>query len=222
MRVTIIPLSLLSRSYRQNDLSSPTATIHAHDVCYVLHKCHRRHRIVESLSIFRKMCHSFRDCLKKKTYTSVVICEIAVPMRDKPIYYRDHCLMQSRYDDRRESREDRKRQETSSMQGTRGGGQSRSKGVRCEVYGVSSNRRVSAACFNLTSLSASVPSGVARTLLSSRPGHASHRDLISNHPIVLASARFFLFPLPPLYSPSKISTIDFPLVRPDALVVIVQ
>lgn len=33
--VLIIPLSLLSRSYRQNDLSSPTATIHAHNV--VLH-----------------------------------------------------------------------------------------------------------------------------------------------------------------------------------------
>lgn len=49
------------------------------------------------------------------------------------------------------------------------------------LYGVSSNRRVSAACFNLTSLSASVPSGVAR-ISSSRPGHASHQDLISNHP----------------------------------------
>jgi len=47
-------------------------------------------------------------------------------------------------------------------------GRGRTKGARLHEGGVSSNRRVSAACFNLTSLSASVPSAVARTLLASR------------------------------------------------------
>lgn len=57
--------------------------------------------------------------------------------------------------------------------GTKGTEKSRNgKGVegREVIWNVveSSNRRVSTACFNLTSLSASVPSGVARTLLVSR------------------------------------------------------
>lgn len=48
---------------------------------------------------------------------------------------------------------------------------------------MSSNRRVSAACFNLTSLSASVPSGVARTLLvSSRTRQSLGFNIKPNQP----------------------------------------
>lgn len=44
----------------------------------------------------------------------------------------------------------------------------RSKAGKTKLYGMSPNRRVTATCFNLTSLSTSVPSGVARLLVTSR------------------------------------------------------
>jgi len=65
---------------------------------------------------------------------------------------------------------------------------------------------------------------VLRGLSSSRPGHASHQDLISNHP---GRSRYrelsfcFLSPCSTRGIPSKTLIMDFPLVRTDdALVTI--
>lgn len=91
-RVVIVLSSLLSRSHRQNDLSSPTSRYSRTAACHVLHKCHRCNGIVvESLPISRKMCHAAfgRFNKKKKSCTSVVLCGIAAACG---IRYRDHVL----------------------------------------------------------------------------------------------------------------------------------
>lgn len=88
---------------------------------------------------------------------------------------------------------------------------------------MSSNRRVSAACFNLTSLSASVPSGVARTLLvSSRTRQSLGFNIKPTNPrsfLSLARASslsaFSLLSLPLLSFSLRNPPIDFSLVRAD-------
>jgi len=83
------------------------------------------------------------------------------------------------------------------------------KGARLPEGGVSSNRRVSAACFNLTSLSASVPSAVARTLLASRLSSRTRQSPGFNikppRSLVPAGARALSASLSPSPSPGDYS-----------------
>lgn len=132
----------------------------------------------------------FRPCFKKSS-TSVVLCGIAAACG---ICYRDHVLDAAVEQRRGESAGGRGRKPVAKG-ATRG-----ERGCDARLYGVSSNRRVSAACFNLTSLSASVPSGVARTLLvSSRTRQSPGFNIKPPRSFSLAWA-FFLFSLSLLHA----------------------
>ena len=133
------------------------------------------------------MCHA----AFKKSYTSVVLCGIAAACR---IHYRDHVL-----DGRgttRESAGGRGRKPVVPRGRREGAGERDAR-----LYGVSSNRRVSAACFNLTSLSASVPSGVARTLLVSSRTRQTPGFNIKPPPVLASVSALSVSPPPllPLY-----------------------
>lgn len=152
-----------SSPYRQDDLSLPLLLMRR--VTFninVMASLHLRRHLVK--------CAMPRGSLQKEVYVYYIMWECENKI--EPLYIMIAMLGPRCCENWTGIHEKRRRHE----RWWRGAGYVRGKRrgkrvvARCARLheGVSSNRRVSAACFNLTSLSASVPSGVARTLLASR------------------------------------------------------